>query len=306
MTTAPLTLTRFDHIQAVLKHPDFAQALYDAGEQVMADSLITLHGAAHKKRRVMEFGVFTRGFFREYEQTIFPAALAPVLERHGQLEVVDLVTFGYEVTMNLTADFAGIDRPQNDSEETAALLSLVKKFSEGATVVHSTRDHDLVKQEVAAALAVFDSRFLQPSIQRRLELVQAVERGDGAAADLPHDVLTTLLKNRERLPLADDVLQREIAFYLQAGAHSTANAMIRVLHEVFAWRDANPELWTEHGPDPVFLQRCVHESLRLYPASPVAQRRSLRAVAFDGFAIAAQELVVLDLMAANRDITVYG
>ena len=46
-----------------LRHPDLMQGLYDAGMSVMADALITLHGESHSQRRVVEFGVFGRGFY---------------------------------------------------------------------------------------------------------------------------------------------------------------------------------------------------------------------------------------------------
>ena len=55
------------------------QALYDAGYTVMGDVLLTLHGEAHSRRRMVEFSVFGRGFFRHYESVVFPATLAPVL-----------------------------------------------------------------------------------------------------------------------------------------------------------------------------------------------------------------------------------
>ena len=58
---------------------------------------------------------------------------------------------------------------------------------------------------------------------------------------------------------------------------------------------------------PLFLQRCVHESLRLHPASPVAQRRAVCPVALsDGFRAATDDRVVIDMSAANRDPGIFG
>ncbi len=307
MTAAePTVIADFGRIQSILAHPQCAQALYEEGAQVMADALITLHGDAHSARRIMEFGVFTRGFFRHYEQQVFPATLAPVLQRHRATGATDLVSFGYEVTMNLTADFAGIDRPQDDAAETAELLHLVKTFSEGATLVHSTRDREEVRTRVDAALETFSTQFLAPSRARRLKLVEAVEAGTLDAKDLPRDVMTTLLRNRHTQPLTDDVFRREIAFYLQAGAHSTANATIRALHELFDWRTRHPQEWAQRAGDPAFVQRCVHEALRLFPASPVAWRRALERIEEPDLKAQAGELFVLDLMAANRDPERFG
>ena len=60
----------------------------------------------------------------------------------------DLVELGYRVTMNVTADAAGIDRPENRAEETQRLLEMVKIFSEGATLVHSLKDKEAVRKQV--------------------------------------------------------------------------------------------------------------------------------------------------------------
>ena len=47
-------------------------------------------------------------------------------------------------------------------------------------------------------------------------------------------MLTTLLRNQDDLDLPPDVIRREVAFYLQAGSHSTANAFTHTMDEVFA------------------------------------------------------------------------
>lgn len=306
MSQAPFTVSSYAGAQAALKHSELVQSLYDAGGAVMQDALITLHGDAHSERRIVEFSVFSRRFFRFYEQELFPATLEPTLAPMLAAGRADLVELGYRVTMNLTADFAGIDRPTGSTAETEQLLQLVKTFSEGATLVHSTRDPSEVNAEVATAMQQFDTDFLQPSIGRRQALIEHCNGADDAANDLPQDVLTVLLKNQQRLPLAPDVLRREMAFFLQAGAHSTANAMTHAMHEIFGWcartvRDAATLL-----EQPLLLQRCVHESLRLHPASPIAQRRAQSALTLNDQAIAAGEIVHIDLQTANRDPGVFG
>ncbi len=300
------TIGTYAGAQDALRNPDLCQALYDAGDQVMADALITLHGDAHRSRRTVEMRVFNRGFFRHYEHRVFPAVIGPLLDPLVDDGEMDLVTFGYRVTMNLTADFAGIDRHDDAPAETDLLLALVKKFSEGATMVHSTRNTTQLRGEVDEAMRTFERRFLYPSRQRRLALVRAYERGERSDADLPRDVITTLLRDRAAHPLSEDVFRREIAFYLQAGAHSTANSVVHALHEIFDWRERWPDRWARYGSDPLFIQRCVHESLRLNPASPVAWRRANRRLSILGEQIDADDRVVIDLKAANRDPSVYG
>ncbi len=298
-TVATVELLSYAAAMAALKHPDLHQGLYDEGARVMADALITLHGTAHAQRRVVEFGVFGRGYFRHYEQDVFPQTLEPILESHLHAGRTELVDLGYQVTMTLTADFAGIDRAPADPAATANLLALVKTFSEGATLVHSTRDPQLVNAEVDQALQRFDSEYLQPSIERRQRLIAQGEA-------LPKDVLSQLLVNAEKLNLTPEVLRREIAFYLQAGAHSTANSTVHALHEIFTWCESHSQDYERLLADPAFLQRCVHESLRLHPASPVAWRRAARDIELAGKPIAQGTKVVIDLVQANREPAVFG
>ena len=296
-----------DGIAEVLRHPDLAQALYDEGAVIMDGVLLTLHGEEHRRRRMLEFRVFRRDFFRFYETEVFPRTLtetmAPALAE-GRADLVDL---GYRVTMNLTADFAGIDRPRRDAGETRALLDLVMKFSEGATLVHSTRDKDEVRREVSEALARFEDEFFSASVARRQALLRDFAAGRIGEDDLPRDVLTILLRNEDRLDLPRDLLRREVAFYLQAGAHSTAHSTVHAVHEILAWMDDDARRRARLRSDPVFLQRCVHESLRLHPASPVNWRKAVCPVTLaGGRALAAGDRVVSDIHAANRDTQVFG
>ena len=59
--------------------------------------------------------------------------------------------------------------------------------------------------------------------------------------------------------------------------------------------------------DLLFLQRCVHESLRLHPASPVAWRKPVCPVQLaNSGSVNEGDRVVVDLAAANRDPSVFG
>jgi cytochrome P450 len=305
-----MTTVRLDRVPdalAALRNEHLAQSLYDEGAVVMADTLLTLHGDAHRQRRLLEFRVFRRSFFRYYETEVFPRALREVLGTVVAAGSCDLVDFSYRITINLTADFAGIDRPEKTAAETAALLRLVMTFSEGATLVHSTRDKEAVCREVRAALTELDERFLQPSIARRQALLAQLERGEISEEELPRDVLTVLLRNEDRLELPPEVLRREIAFYLQAGSHSTANSTVHAMHQLFSWMAATPDGRERLLAEPLFLQRCVHESLRLHPASPVAWRKPLCPLQLtDGTAVTPEDRVEIDLWTANRSPDIYG
>jgi len=304
---ATITIDRIPEALAALRNENLAQSLYDEGKVIMEGTLLTLHGEAHRTRRMLEFRVFRRSFFRYYETEVFPRALAEVLGPTVASGRCDLVDFSYQITMNLTADFAGIDRPERSPRETAALLALVKTFSEGATLVHSTRDKDAVRAEVRAALREFAQHFLRPSIAVRQRLLERHACGELDESALPRDVLTVLLRNEDRLELPPDLLCREVAFYLQAGSHSTANSTVHALHNILQWTAAHPEDRARIATDPLFLQRCVHESLRLHPASPVAWRKPVCPVQLaDGRNAALDDRVEIDLWTANRSRDVFG
>ena len=302
----------YHEAMTVLADRTMKQALYDEGAVVMEGVLLTLHGDEHRRRRVLEFSVFKKDFFAYYEREVFPPALAQVLAGSAATGRMDLVDFGYRVTMNLTADFAGVDRVAKTPEETELLLKLVKKFSEGATLVHSKLDKEKVRAEVRAALVTLRDAFVAPSIARREALLARRRAGEITDADLPRDVLTLMLRDREKLGLGDDVILREMAFYLQAGSHSTANSMIHALHELFTRWQADPQDRARVLTDPLYLQRCVHESFRLHPASPVAWRRPEGGCPVDhgqasgGQASAGAGIVIVDMAKANRQRDIFG
>lgn len=296
----------FRDCDQALREATLKQSLYDRGEVVMKDVLLTLHGDAHQRRRQLEVRVFRRNFFKYYEQEVFPPTLEQTLAPVLAAGHADLIQFGYWVTINLTADFAGIDRPERTVEETEALLDMVKTFSEGATMVHSLRDPEEVSAEVREALRAFDRRFLQPSVARRRQLLQRLAAAEIEDDRLPRDVLTTLLRNEDALDLPDDIVLREIAFYMQAGSHSTANATVHALHEILTWA-GDDEARRRRLEDPLFVQRCVHESLRLHPASPESWRRATCPVHVAGAGdIEAGQDLVMDLHRANRDPSIFG
>ena len=155
-------------------------------------------------------------------------------------------------------------------------------FIQGATLAHYTGDREAKRAEVAAGLAAFDDEFLAASLARRRAAIDEVARGTLSEDALPHDVLTTLLRHDDELHLAPDVVLREICFFLLAGAHTSATAFVRTLHHVFELAASSPADAQRVRTDPVFLQRCVHETIRLQPSSPIAMRWALEDVELPG------------------------
>ena len=104
-----IKLSGFAETGEALRNPNLMQAMYDEGAVIMEKVLLTLHGDEHRKRRMLEFRVFRRDFFRYYENDVFPATLNETIAPYLASGTADLIDLGYRVTMNLTADFAGVD-----------------------------------------------------------------------------------------------------------------------------------------------------------------------------------------------------
>lgn len=301
-----ITLDSYAEVREAYRQHDLEQALYDAGGVVMADCLLVLHGGEHRRRRRVENRLFRRGTFRYWEKAFLRDVVRDTLEPFRAAGRADLLELGYRTVMNLTAMVAGVDQPTGSTEETDALYRFAKKFSEGATLVHTTRDPDVVRAEVQQALDDFDRIFLQPSITRRRALLSRLGDGTLTEDELPRDVLTALLRNWDELGIDEDILLRECAFYLQAGSHSTADAFSHAADDFFSWALRDPAAACRARHDPALLQRCVYETLRLHPASPVAQRRALAPISLrGGTEIPQGAFVVLDIAAANRDERIF-
>src|ERR1044072_1252978 len=228
-----VTVSPFEDARDAYRQKELRQALYDAGEIIMGDVLVNLHGDEHRGRRRLENRLSRRDTFAVYERDLFPAVVEDTLKPHAAAGRSELVELSHEMMMNLAALTAGVDRPLGTQEESLDLYRYLMKFIEGATLAHSTRDKAEVSAEVQAALEEFDTEFLTPSVERRRGLLAAVERGEIGEDELPRDVLTVLLRNEDDLHLPYEVLRREIAFFLLAGAHTSATAYTRSIDRIF-------------------------------------------------------------------------
>jgi cytochrome P450 len=307
--TSPIEITVATYEQArdAFRRKELRQALYDEGDVVMADVLVNLHGDDHRARRRLENRLFRKDTHARYERELFPPIVEATLSPHVARGWAELVELSHEMMMNLSASTAGVDRPLGTPEETLHLYRYLMLFIQGATLAHHTGDREAKRAEVARALAAFDVEFLAPSIARRRRLLDGWRAGDVDEAALPRDVLTTLLRNEDDLHLPDDVVLREICFFLLAGAHTSATAFVRTLHSVFAMASDAPDDLERARADLGFLQRCVHETIRLQPSSPIAQRWALADVELaGGVTVPAGARVTIDLHAANRDPLAFG
>lgn len=302
-----ITIDTYREAEETLKRTDLRQALYDEGEMLMKRVLVNLHGEEHRKRKRIVTRILRQDFYHFYERTVFRETLAQTLAPFLEAGRTDLVDFGYRVMLNLTADFAGVDRPLRSHEETGRLLAQLRAFGKAATLGQSLGDREATRAEVREALADFDTGFFTPSLRRREHLMAAHERGEIPEAELPRDILVLLLASDDDVAAVHETLMKEMAFFLMAGAHTSIHTLVHAAHELLEWLRVHPEDGERVRTDPFFLQRCVLESVRLHPASPTAVRRPTGPVELPGRgALGEEDRVVIDLYTANRDTREFG
>ena len=297
-------INSYEGCAATLKAGDLRQALYDAAAIMMEKALVNLHGAEHRTRRTEESKVFRKDFFFRYEREVLPRTMAETIAPYVVAGRADLVDLGYRIMMNLTIDFAGIDRVERSAEETGDLLRLLKVFSLAPSLGQRQSPDEIgaIEDEIRAAMDEFDQRYLAPSIARRRALIGTVDEDD-----LPRDVLTSLLLSEDKLALTPHALLQEAVFLTLAGAHTSIHSLTHAVHEILTWAAAHPDQAHRLESDPFFIQRCVYESVRLHPSSPIAKRKSNcpMHVAAVG-EIAPGDEIVVNLRAANRDPAMFG
>lgn len=303
-----IRLTTYADARDALRHKMLRQALYDDGEHLMRGVIVNLHGDDHLARRRLENRLFRRDTFAWFEAEVIPDIIHDVVAPARAAGRGELLTLARRTMLTLSLGVAGIDRAIGDEDELDEIYALMDRLARASTVAHATGDRTAIVADGDRALAEFATRFFEPSRVRRQALVDSAARDERAAGDLPRDVLTTLLRDHDRLDLAGDVVLREVAYFPWVGSHSTSNQLVHAMHHLFAWLARHPgdDVRQRLIVDAVERQRFVHESLRLHPASPVSVRHALADVRLkSGTMLPYGSLVTIDLRAANRDPTVF-
>lgn len=300
------TISDFKTAGETLRVNDLRQALYDAGAILMDKVLVNLHGKEHQMRRKVEAKILRPNFYRWYETEVFKKTLDETITPYLKEGKADLVDLSYRILLNLTADFSGIDRPDKSVAETERILSMLRTFGKAATLGQAKGDKDAISNEINDSIEAFNKEFYKPSKQKRLEYLNRFKLGEISESDVPKDVLTELLKNQEKLGLSDDIILKETAFYLLAGAFTSIHTLTHAMHELFE-RMKDPTQENRLMKEPIYLQRCIHESMRLHPSSPTAMRRpTCPYQTNDGKTLNNSDTLVINLMEANRDVSVFG
>lgn len=307
-------LTTYQDVREALRNRSLRQALYDDGHRLMDGVIVNLHGDAHVARRRLENRLFRRDTFAWYERSRIPDTIDTVLAPAVAVGRGELLNLARRTMMTLSVDIAGVDLPPAvngsgalDDRAFDRFCTLMHELAAGSTVAHATGDKQAIIDAGDRALDEFATDFFAPSVERRRRLVERFEVGELGEDALPRDVVTTLLRNQDELELSPDHLLREIAYFPWVGSHSTSGQLVHAMHHVFEWIEAHPDDRSMLTREPEVLQRFVHESTRLHPASPVAMRMPLERVELEsGAVLESGEVVALDIEAANRDPSIFG
>jgi cytochrome P450 len=293
---AKIVLSRYEDAQEVYRRHEFQQAQYDEGDIIMADVLVNLHGVEHRDRRRVENQLFRRSVFEYYEREFFPGTVRDILEPCFSAGHAELVHAGHRMMVYIAARIAGIDLDYGDQGAVARLHDYLNLFIEALTLAQSTLDKSARKAAISEAMSGWTEEFYLPSKRRR-------ER----CAEEPGDLLGLLIRHQRALGLPEDVMRREIAFFMLVAAHTSATAFVRAVHHILEWLPAHPDGLGRIRSDPFFVQRCVHETIRLNPSSTVGMRRAIApATLQSGNVIEGGSEVIIDLRAVNRDARIYG
>jgi len=300
-----ITLTTYADARDAFRSRDLRQSLYDAGDRLMHGVIVNLHGDEHLARRRLENRLFRRDTFAWYERERIPNIIDAVLREPMAAGHGDLLALARRTMMTLSMDVAGVDLPPS-AEEFERVYGLMDDLARASTVAHAVGDTQAIIDAGDLALDAFDREFFEPSLRRRQALVEQFERGEIDEPDLPRDVLTTLLRNQDRLDLTDATVLREIAYFPWVGSHSTSHQLVHAMHHMFEWMANDPSSRPALEHDDLARQRFVHESMRLHPASPVARRVAVGDVTLkSGRVLANGEQITISVHDANRDPIVF-
>lgn len=309
--TDTVEFTTYEAIREALFKKDLSRSFdkRSYAEGNIRDGVVSImHGRVHRNRRRIENTQFRAERLKLYEAELFPSILDKLLDDLIDRQQVDLFTLGEMVSVVLAAKRAGLDPDPDDLPQLRRLVAYVNVFSQGSAILDQ-EDPDTVREQVREALAQFEEEFVLSARQRREEALAQFERGEIPEDDLPYDILTIVLMNRDDpgLELNDaGRIVRETATYLQGGTHTSSQTLINALDLLFPAAKEDPTIWKRILEDRLFAQRCIHETLRLRPTTPRIKRRAETDTEIAGVAVPADAMVILDAAKGNREPELFG
>jgi cytochrome P450 len=303
----------YAEIEEVLRSPDFIQGSHFESKPVFGGSLVVTDGPEHRQRRRTLMAMFSHEALQRNERELLAPAIRHAFEHLKNsrgadgLVRLDLVALLRGLTIQISASVTGVDGA-DDPGRRAHLQALVARLEAASGVEWSTRDKDEVMQEGIAAQRELIRDFLQPALDRRIELVRRHRAGALQKSDLPADLLAVLAEQGEDgRGGEEDPIWRECALFLVAGTQTTSHAIPHVLWHLDQW-------WAQHtdqrerATDIEFLRAAANESLRLHQPVPALLRMALNDVTLkcSGRSFKKGDRVALHFSSANREAESFG
>jgi cytochrome P450 len=266
--------------------------------------VLALAGRDHFERRRIEAILFRKDMLRWFERDVLAPALAAKLDEAAGARQVDLLPFLRDVFCDLTCAFWGIDGVDTQ-EARQRFLGVVDEMTPGGAVEWERGNHREIVTRSLAAQRRFAAAYIQPARLRRESLIEAHAAGRLHESELPKDLLTVMLRNKQHFERWDsEVYVRELTLF--APGDTIMRFVPHMVAEIHGWVSQHPE--DRHRLEDVdFLRRCATESLRLHPASPYFIRKAVEDTTLaSGQAFRAGDYVVLDVTTASLDPEVYG
>ena len=305
----------YAEINEIMRSPDFHQGGAPERRTFFDGTLIFAEGKDHSDQKQQFANIMSRQALAYYELNLLQPVIDKVIEElkvsRGQDGLVhaDVVALVKIMLNRISAAVTGVDGVDTP-ERTERFKDLVIKLGEATAGQFTTLDKDLVVQEGKEALQSLVDGFLQPSLDRRIELVKKFKAGEVEKEDLPRDMLTTLCLHDDLSRPDDDqkipYVWRQCSLFLTAAIQTTTHTLPHVIVHLEEWFSEHPED-REKATDPEFVRKAAAESLRLHQTSPVKFRIAAKDVNLStGRRVAEGEMVALFAPPANLEQELFG
>lgn len=297
-------ITSYAQVEEALRAASGAPRPRPAAFPFEGDSVLKLHGEAHRRRRRMESALFRPEALAHYERDV----LKPTIERtmaeyaghRGPDGVVraDLVALTRRLIMRVTGSIVGLDEIES-VEAADEIYEILQAGLDGIKIEWATTDRDEILCRGMRLRQRYWARYVQSSLERRRRLL--ADEGPGA---LPPDLLS-LIAGDTGEEWDDDLILRECVVYLVGAGATTPTMATHAIVDLETWLADQPDQRSRLADDE-FLGRVIDESMRLHPAGVALLRVYDEPHEGRSISIAAGDTLFLDLYKANCDPDVFG
>jgi len=305
----------YDEIEEIMKSPDFIMAGAPERRIFLEDTLIMAEGQRHTELKQLFAPLMSRQAIAYYELNVVNPVVQDVIsgllaKRDSEgVAHADIVPLLHAALARISALVTGVD-DVDTIERTDRFCDLVLELSAATTASYSSPNPDAMIETGRQALSTLVSEYLQPSLDRRIELTEQFASNRITKEDIPRDMLMSLCMAHD-FSRSDDqdkipYVWRQCALFLTASIKTTSHSMPHVFVHIDEWIKENPDK-KNRLTDPDFLHRATAEAFRLHQTTPARFRAAVEDVTLsNGRKVAKGEMVALHAPIANTDPEVFG